>query len=184
MEKRLAFWNDACKYGALLGAVMAGAYMVEQWLLLSGRLSGMAWAWLLAGVAYVVLLHRFTSRRAALYSQEEGFPFGVGVLYAAAVAACGGVVKGVIAYFFIHLQGYHNYLDKYTDVLASTMKDMPASMSGSFAELLSEMGTTPEPSIVATVFSSFMSNLTLGALLGLVIAARLARQPRPFGPEE
>ena len=76
---KFKFWNEVCKYGAIIGLVMSVAFVIEQSLMLSGWFSTMGLVWVLAAVVYIVLLYRFAKRRREQYGQEQGFPFGHGL---------------------------------------------------------------------------------------------------------
>lgn len=78
---KFKFWNEVCKYGAIIGLVMSVAFVIEQSLMLSGWFSTMGLVWVLAAVVYIVLLYRFAKRRREQYGQEQGFPFGHGRFY-------------------------------------------------------------------------------------------------------
>ena len=83
MEKN-SFWNNAARQGAILGAVLAASSVLENMMMLSGRLALYALL-TVETIAVIVLhyylLHRYTRQRAALYTTEEGFTFGQGYGY-------------------------------------------------------------------------------------------------------
>ena len=164
---KFKFWNEVCKYGAIIGLVMSVAFVIEQSLMLSGWFSTMGLVWVLAAVVYIVLLYRFAKRRREQYGQEQGFPFGHGLGYRSV---------------FI---GYSEYIDRYTSALIRFAEEgkFPASMEGVFAEMLKTIQEASEPSIQATVGASIWGNLIVGLVLGLILAGILARAPRPFGPQ-
>ena len=47
---KFKFWNEVCKYGAIIGLVMSVAFVIEQSLMLSGWFSTMGLVWILAAV--------------------------------------------------------------------------------------------------------------------------------------
>ena len=71
---KFKFWNEVCKYGAIIGLVMSVAFVIEQSLMLSGWLSPPGPAWLSAAFVYIALLYRFAKRRREQYGHEQGFP--------------------------------------------------------------------------------------------------------------
>ena len=82
---KTSFWNDAAKYGAMVGLLLAVSTVVENSIVLSGRL----WLYMLLMVEWVVavvlhyyLLHRFTRRRAMQRDETEGFYYRELGLYA------------------------------------------------------------------------------------------------------
>ena len=52
---KFKFWNEVCKYGAIIGLVMSVAFVIEQSLMLSGWFSTMGLVWILAAVVYPTL---------------------------------------------------------------------------------------------------------------------------------
>ena len=174
---KFKFWNEVCKYGAIIGLVMSVAFVIEQSLMLSG--------WILAVVVYIALLYRFAKRRREQYGQEQGFPFGHGLGFILALILASAMIKGVVEYLYRSVFiGYSEYIDRYTSALIRFAKEgkVPASMEGVFAEMLKTIQEASEPSIQATVGASIWGNLIVGLVLGLILAGILARAPRPFGP--
>lgn len=76
---KFKFWNEVCKYGAIIGLVMSVAFVIEQSLMLSGWFSTMGLVWILAAVFYIALLYRFAKRRREQYGHEQGFPLSRGL---------------------------------------------------------------------------------------------------------
>ena len=92
---KFKFWNEVCKYGAIIGLVMSVAFVIEQSLMLSGWFSTMGLVWVLAAVVYIVLLYRFAKRRREQYGQEQGFPFGHGLGFRIPLPQCFHRIFGV-----------------------------------------------------------------------------------------
>lgn len=183
---KFKFWNEVCKYGAIIGLIMSIAFVVEQYLMLSGRFTMMGLAWIIAAVIYITLLYRFTRRRREQYDSEAGFPFAHGLGFILALILSSALIKGVVEYLYRSVfVGYSEYIDKYTSALlqAAEQGGVPASMEGIFAEALRAVQEAAEPSILATVWASVWGNLIVGLILGLILAGILARAPRPFGPQ-
>ena len=169
---KFKFWNEVCKYGAIIGLVMSVAFVIEQSLMLSGWFSTMGLVWILAAVVYIALLYRFAKRRREQYGHEQGFPLSRGLGFILALILSSALIKGVVEYLYRSVFiGYSEYIDRYT------------SMEGVFAEMLKTIQEAPEPSILATVWASIWGNLIVGLVLGLILAGILARAPRPFGPQ-
>lgn len=91
---KFKFWNEVCKYGAIIGLVMSVAFVIEQSLMLSGWFSTMGLVWVLAAVVYIVLLYRFAKRRREQYGQEQGFPFGHGLGFILALILASAMIEG------------------------------------------------------------------------------------------
>ena len=178
---KFKFWNEVCKYGAIIGLVMSVAFVIEQSLMLSGWFSTMGLVWIFAAVVYIALLYRFAKRR-----REQGFPLSRGLGFILALILSSALIKGVVEYLYRSVFiGYSEYIDRYTSALIRFAEDgkLPASMEGVFAEMLKTIQEAPEPSILATVWASIWGNLIVGLVLGLILAGILARAPRPFGPQ-
>lgn len=183
---KFKFWNEVCKYGAIIGLIMSAAFVVEQYLMLSGRYTMMGAVWIIAAAIYVTLLYRFTRHRRAQYDPEAGFPFAHGLGFILALILSSALIKGVVEYFYRSVfVGYSEYIDRYTSAIVQAVEKggVPASMEGMFAEMLKAVQEAPEPSILATVWASVWGNLIVGLILGLILAGILARAPRPFGPQ-
>ena len=183
---KFKFWNEVCKYGAIIGLVMSVAFVIEQSLMLSGWYSTMGLVWILAAVGYIALLYRFAKRRREQYGHEQGFPLSRGLGFILALILSSALIKGVVEYLYRSVFiGYSEYIDRYTSALIRFAEDgkLPASMEGVFAEMLKTIQEAPEPSILATVWASIWGNLIVGLVLGLILAGILARAPRPFGPQ-
>lgn len=186
---KLNFWNEACKYGAIIGVFMSVMYVIEQSLMLTGQLSMMGLmglAWTIATVAYIMLLYRFTKWRRAKYRPEDGFPLSHGFGFILAMILLSALIKGVVEYLYRSVAiGYSEYIEKYIAALTEALAKggVPASMEGVYAQMFQQVQEAAEPSILATVWASLQANLIVGVVLGLILAAILARAPRPFGPQ-
>lgn len=186
MEKN-NFWNNAARQGAILGAVLAVSSVLENMMMLSGRLTLYALL-TVETIAVIVLhyylLHRYTRQRAALYTAEEGFTFGQGYGYLLAVSGFAGVIVGIVQYLYLHvIVGYANYVDHVVASVTETLAasgGMSASMEPLLNQMIAQMQSAPEPTVLATVWSGIFSSLLFGAFFGLIIAGVQARAPRPF----
>ena len=147
---KFKFWNEVCKYGAIIGLVMSVAFVIEQSLMLSGWFSTMGLVWILAAVVYIALLYRFAKRRREQYGHEQGFPLSRGLGFILALILSSALIKGVVEYLYRSVFiGYSEYIDRYTSALIRFAEDgkLPASMEGVFAEMLKTIQEAPEPSI-------------------------------------
>lgn len=182
-----SFWNSAARQGAVLGAVLAASSVLENLIMISGRI-GLYMLLTVEMIAVVVLhyylLHRYTRQRAALYTAGEGFTFGQGYGYLLAVSGFAGVIVGIVQYIYLHLiVGYANYVDHVVTSVTETLAasgGMSASMEPLLNQMIAQMQSAPEPSVLATVWSGIFSSLLFGAFFGLIIAGVQARAPRPF----
>lgn len=186
MEKN-SFWNNAARQGAILGAVLAASSVLENMMMLSGRLALYALLTVEA-IAVIVLhyylLHRYTRQRAALYTTEEGFTFGQGYGYLLAVSGLAGVIVGIVQYLYLHvIVGYGNYVDRVVETMTEMLAasgGMTAAMEPLMNQTLVQLQSAPEPTVLSTVWSGIFSSLLFGAFFGLIIAGVQARAPRPF----
>lgn len=181
------FWNNAAKYGAIIGAILAVSYVLETELALTGV---QAYYMMLGieGIAVIVLhyylLHRFTRDRARLFSAEEGFSFSQAYSQVMVLSGFAGIIVGIVQAVYLHLiLGYSNYVDKYVSSLSNVLASnggFPASMENMLSQVFTELQNATEPSILRTVWGGTFSSLLFGAIFGLIIAGVLSRNPKPF----
>ena len=184
MEK--VFWNDVASKGALLGLMMLVSHIFEQAMLLNGDMGRMGIVgaeMIVVCVLYIYLLFRFTKRYSLNFSQEEGFSFGKGFTYILTLSIFTSVVVGLGGYIFTHLIiGYQQYIDGivnlYTNLLSAAQ--LPAQMVGTYEQMLERIAEQPEPSIFTAITSSIWSYTFLGAMVALVIAGIVKREPNIF----
>lgn len=182
-----SFWNSAARQGAVLGAVLAASSVLENLIMISGRI-GLYMLLTVEMIAVVVLhyylLHRYTRQRAALYTAGEGFAFGQGYGYLLAVSGFAGVIVGIVQYLYLHvIVGYGNYVDRMVETMTQMLAasgGMTAAMEPLMSQTLAQLQSAPEPSVLSTVWSGIFSSLLFGAFFGLIIAGVQARAPRPF----
>lgn len=187
MERKI-FWNEAAKCGAVLGALLAVSFVLENLMTTSGRM-GLYYLMILEWVAVVGLhfwlLLRFARKCSAAYRIDEGFTFGQGYGCVLAASAFAGVIVGVVQAVYLHLiVGYANYVERtiaaMTELMSRSGSQMPASMEGLLAQSFEQMRTAPVPSVLQSVWGGFFSTLLFGIVFGLIIAAIASRAPRPF----
>ncbi len=165
---------------------MSLSMLYEQSTLLSGSMKGlslMSIEWLLAAALFIYLLYRFTRRRSALYSAEEGFTYGQGWCYAAAVSLACGVIVGVAGYLYRCVAvGNGEYTRRLTEAMRETvLGNVPPSMANLYADMLKELQEAAAPSVFSMVGGSLVSYFFGGAVAGLIIAGILSREAKPFG---
>lgn len=187
MEK--IFWNDVASKGAILGAVMLVSHIFEQAMMHNGSLARMGIVgveMLVVFILYIYLLYRFAKGHSQCYVAEEGFSYGKAFGYVVAISLFASVIVGLGSYLFIHIViGYRDYVDgivnMYSNMLSTTA--MPAQMVGTYEQMLDQIASQPEPSILATISSTIWNYLLLGGFAGLFIAAVVKREPNIFGNE-
>lgn len=183
---KFKFWNEVCKYGAIIGLVMSVAFVIEQSLMLSGWFSTMGLVWILAAVVYIALLYRFAKRRREQYGHEQGFPLSRGLGFILALILSSALIKGgggiPLSQCFHRIFGVYRPIYFRIDPVRRGRKTSCVD-GGRIRRMLKTIQEAPEPSILATVWASIWGNLIVGLVLGLILAGILARAPRPFGPQ-
>lgn len=190
MEQNNNFWNDAARYGAILGGILGLSNLFETWVTLSGSLTLYTWMmleWIAVVVLHYYLLHRYTRQRSQLSPQEVGFTFGQGYGFLLAVSGFAGFIVGIIQTVYLHLiLGYSNYIDRMVTAITEMVArsgGIPASMETVFSQSIEQLQTAPTPSIFAGVWGGIFSTVLFGAIFGLIIAKVNSRSPRPFDSE-
>ena len=192
MEQK-TFWNDAARYGAVIGLLLALSTLFETWAILSGRTALMGLMipeFIVAAVLHYVLLHRYTKRYGASFPDVEGFPFSKAYGYILLLSAFAGVVVGAVQAVYLHaVIGYASYVEQYIAAIQNYLSqsgNVTASMEPMLAQLFETLENAEAPSFLQTVWSSFFSSLLFGAFFGLIIAGVLSRAPKLFdkAPED
>lgn len=186
--ERKTFWNEAARWGVIVGVLLSASFVAENLMTTSGRL-GIYYLMILEWVAVVVLhfwlLLRFVRNQSTSYGADEGFTFGQGYGCVMAVSAFAGVIVGVVQAVYLHLiVGYSNYVERtieaMTNLISKSGSQMPASVEGMLAQSFEQLRTAPAPSVLQSVWGGLFSTLLFGAVFGLIIAAVTTRAPRPF----
>ncbi len=185
------FWNDAARQGVVIGGLLALSFILENMMQLSGRTSlymVMSVEFIAVAVLHYYLLQRASRQRAALYSAEEGYPFGQAYGYVMGISAVAGAIVGAVQAVVLHLiVGYDRYVERMVDSITELINSqggLPASMEGLFAQSLAQLQAAEAPSIVATWWGGMWQSLLFGALFGLVIAGVTSRKSRPFASQD
>lgn len=183
------FWQDALKYGALLGLIMGLSRIFETYdLFLSDRegVGGLfVVEWLASVVIFIWLLHRFTKRRALLAPDDEGFSYGSGLGYALAVSMLAGVVVGVMYHIFISIVGYDAYVEGYISLIneyyaliADSGVQLPSDYMEMFEDIKDVLRRSEAPSMFDNLLASLQTYMFTGLVVGLIIAAIVRRKPQ------
>ena len=184
MNNRL-FWNEALRYGAILGVMMGVSHIIESYIFCSTEFGfNVSYAlyvieFIAVVVLFVMLLYKFAKRHAAHYSETEGFAYSRALSFMLIVVMLAGVIVGVMHQLYIAAIGYDVYVEAYIQRMAemSQVLDSPenAETFGKFAETVREQ---PAPSMFESVFASMNNYLILGGLLSLILAFKVKRLPR------
>lgn len=183
-----SFWADALRDGAILGVVMALSRVIESYLLINLDLSLNTMSvivfveMIVAAIAFVWLLYRFTKRRSLAAEAELGFTYGQGLIYAFFISVLAGVLVGVASHLFFAVVGYESYVERYV----TRIDQMGAMMPGSEAlidDLVDAMESSTRPTIWDNLLASVNNYIIAGTILGLIIAFKVRRDPQIFNKE-
>ncbi len=186
--ERKTFWNEAAKWGVIVGLLLSVSFVVENLITVSGKMwlyYLMMLEWIGVVVLHFWLLLRFAQNRSRLYGAAVDFTFGQGYGAVMTVSAFAGVIVGVVQAVYLHLiVGYSNHIERIiaavTELVSKSGSQMPASMEGLLSQSFQQLRTAPVPSVLQTVWGGLFSALFFGAVFGLIIAAITTRAPRPF----
>lgn len=178
------FLNDAARWGAIVGLLLALSSAVEQNMVFSGRLGLILLVlveYLMVAGLHFLLLFLATRRRSRLADAREGFSFGSGYGFVLTVSAFAGLILGLGNYIYIHLvTGYGAYVDRLSETVAGLVAASGTPLSETMLQVVDQIRETPAPSIFATVLGGVWSSVLFGLLFGLIIAGVHTRAPQPF----
>ncbi len=185
MEQK-SYWNDAARWGAILGVILAVSAVFEIVITLSGRLPlyTLMTVEMVAVVAlHYWMLHKAVKQQAALFSADEGYTFGQGYGYLLTISAFAGLIVGAAQYLYQNvILGYDVYKERLLEAVTSIISSqpIPAASEQIVTESLRAIETATAPSVFATIWGGVFNALLFGAIFGLIIAGVNARQPQPF----
>ncbi len=189
MEKS-RFWNDAAKYGVLLGVTMSGKKILQQGLILNGGVENIGWIslqWVLFAVLYFVILFRATKHRASQADPVVGFSFGQGVSYMILVSVLAAVPVSCIYYIYINsIVGYETYVESLISMMITAVEMQPvdSATADTVEMLIDQIRATPQASIFSELFSTIFQHTFTGAFVGLLLAGRTLRRPQIFDKKD
>lgn len=187
---RKQFWNEAAKYGTLLGVVMAGSKILEQSMACSGNLSYISFIaieWLVFAVLFCAILYRATKSRAAKNDPALGFSFFQGVNYMMLISIFAAVPVACAYYVYINsIIGYDNYIEGLISVLiqSAELQPMDAASADLIETLIDQMRSMPQGSIFSTLLNSVVQYTFAGLFAGLILAGFTRRQPVIFDKKD
>lgn len=161
------FWNDAAKYGAIIGGVSA----------LCSLLSDATHLWLLGLLSFALhigLLINFTRRRTvACSTPEREYDFGHRLGFIIATSLFVGIINGAYAILASRIL----FTEQYAQVYDEAFKTL--GTTGIYTDELLSTATQMLQSPLWLAFSGIFGQLIFGAIFGLVIAA-IVQAPRTF----
>ncbi len=188
------YWNDAAKYGVLLGIAMSGSKILEQSLLLSGDIALMGLysiEWILSIIVFGAILHFASKRRAMQYPDEVGYPFGLALSFLISVSMLAAIPVACINYVYINsFIGYDNYVNTMIGSINEMMSQiqMTSQSADMFESVLDEtfaqLKEIPQPSIFSSLFGTIVNYICGGGVLGLFVASFTKRKPKVFESNE
>lgn len=189
--KQNVFLNSVLNRGAIVGFVMLCSHIFEQCAVVYGGsmtwYSIMGFEMVVSFALFVWMIHRFTKSYSLEVMNERQvlkmFSFGQGFSYAVSVSVLAGVIVGLGRYILHSLIiGHTEYVQSMISSLQAVLKANPetASMMGTYNQMFAQMAAQPEPSILATIFSSIWSYLFWGTIVALIVAAMVKREPNLF----
>ena len=171
-----SFWNDASRCGAIVGVVHAlfaclGLCFQSMSLLIS----------LVALVAQIWLLARYTNRRSALFARE-GFSYAQSLGFIVSMGFFAGIVSGayeIIASNFLFTETYETNLNNILAVY-SQLGTFDNAAIDSMSKLYRSMLFSPVPVLLTQIFSLVLSY----GFYGLFISIGTKREPDIFEQDD
>lgn len=176
------FWQNVMRDGAILGLVMALSHLFESSMLMSERPLSEASIYisiemLAATVFFVWYIYRSTKRCSLGAEPELGFPFSAALFYSMMMSLLAGVVVGLSQSIYTNVIGYGAYIDGYVARIDEIAAMMPVD-TGAFDEFVDQLRAAEAPTIFNNVLSSMNTYIFFGAIVGLVVAAIVRRDPQ------
>ncbi|MFI3282721.1 MAG: DUF4199 domain-containing protein [Rikenellaceae bacterium] len=180
----MKFWNDAAKWGLLIGIIMGASRILEYGMMLTGSVSNYAlltFEYVIVAVVYGVLLYQAVRCRAVEIYEKEGFLFGRSVNYALIVSIFASVVVAAISYVYINsvVGGYDIYLERLVASVTKVMDEVEvdASIKSMYAESFNTLQSTQRevPSIFDTLISAMSMYIIAGTAVGVVVSLFVKR---------
>lgn len=187
--KNNPFWNDALKYGAILGAIMSLSMMFENYILyysevpLVKALMIYLVEWLAVIVIYIWLLVRFTKRYSQNFAPEEGFTFGQGFGFIIVLAFLVAVIVGMMSTIFYSIAGYDGFIAGYIGRINEMMLSMGENnlitqpLNENVEELVDTVEHSTQPSMLSTILAAINSYVFSAMIVGAIIALAIRRKP-------
>ncbi len=189
--KQNLYLNKVMSYGAILGLVMLASHIFEQCALIYGGTMGwysvMGIEYIVAIVVYIWMLYRFAKSYSlevmAQQSDVKMFSFSRAYGFIVSVSSLSGVIVGLGRYILHNLViGHSEYTQAMISSLQAILKANPetAAMMGTYNQMFAQLAAQPEPTILQTLFSSVWSYFLASAIVALVIAAVVKKEPNIF----
>lgn len=174
MENRKSFWNDACRYGTIIG-VACGVFTLLGALMMNEQYRAPIWISLLGKVVFVVSTYLFVRRRSATYSAAEGFSFGQSLAFIMGMMIFAGAVEGLVGFAVNNFMMKEIIGDVLQTALAGVQDQLAAIPNGE--EMVMKICRTLMFNPLGCVFTNILGDCFSGFFCGLVISAFIYRRP-------
>lgn len=183
------FWSDVLRSGAILGGVMSLSYIFERYLLAFSDMALLkastiySLEWLVACIAFVWMLARFTRRRAEAMPAEVTVTYSYLLSYVLLASMLSGVLVGVADTLYISAMGYDLYISGLVgriEQLQQLYLDMGISASEMtiFEQYANQLRYVEQPSMLLTVLGKLQTYAIMGCIPGFIIASVNSRRVR------
>lgn len=183
------FWSDVLRSGAILGGVMSLSYIFERYLLAFSDMALLkastiySLEWLVACIAFVWMLARFTRRRAEAMPAEVTVTYSYLLSYVLLASMLSGVLVGVADTLYISAMGYDLYVSGLVgriEQLQQLYLDMGISASEMtiFEQYANQLRYVEQPSMMLTVLGKLQTYAIMGCIPGFIIASVNSRRVR------
>ncbi|MFI3301547.1 MAG: DUF4199 family protein [Rikenellaceae bacterium] len=173
------FWNNAAKWGLLIGIIMGSSRILEYGLMLSGEVRNFALLtieWVVVAVLYVILLYQVAKNRAVQIYDTVGFSFGQSLNYAMIVSMFASVIVAAMTYVYINsvVGGYSIFIRAFTESAIKVLSE--TGVEGGIMDMYTDTLTRidSEGVVEPTIFTTLLSTLSTYILAGIAAGAAVS----------
>lgn len=184
------FWNDALKYGAILGALMSLSTIFETYLLYYSDVplvkASMIYLveWFAAIVVYVWLLVRFTKRYSNNFAPEEGFSFSQAFGFILVLSLLVAIIVGMMTTIFYSIAGYDGLVEGYLTRIDEFMlylgenNILTQQVNDDIEVMRDAIRYSEQPSMLSSILAAISNYVFSGMVVGVIIALSVRRKPQ------
>lgn len=186
------YFNNAAKWGLLLGVVLSVSRIYESKVMISGdmmKFVGLTFEWFAVLILYIYVIYRANKQRATEAAPNVGYPFRVALNYSILISAFAGVIVGITSHIYVVnvIGGYDVYAIESVNSIMSVLKeanveDDIVAMYNTGLESVKEIGENP-PGIFSTVLSIVANYIISGFAIGLIAGFFTKRAPITIEPK-
>ncbi|MFR9603376.1 MAG: DUF4199 domain-containing protein [Rikenellaceae bacterium] len=174
-----SFFNEAAKWGLILGVMMGVSRVFEYRLMLSGSVtqySLLTIEWVVVAVIYALLLYRAVKSRAVAIYPSVGFSFGRSVNYAVVISMFAAVIVSLASFTYINsvVGGYDLYIGQLVTSVTSVIEEakVESAVMDMYAETFAELKNTEvaTPTIFDTLLSTLSMYILAGTFFGVIVS--------------